>query len=189
MTNEMKLLMAMCDAMGFEVEVHGRGFNMTSYKVTKKHPYINLEAEKIVHDAMQIKLKSQIDETLSGRKASTSPNESRLQRKNNVMVSLAAELQAGAITQAEYFRRQMKTFNAAQLSQINAEGVTSSILSAVEHEFQMSGLSSGLYAEYAGTVAGRVFFAVMCSLKNYHNLTDKQISDIQDEIQKAGGYE
>jgi len=132
MTNEMKLLMAMCDAMGFEVEEVEKVVGMgcvgvvdtgeplevyeVDYKVTKKSPSINLEVEKQFHDAMQIKLKSQMDEAkdvdryqaLSGRKAPISPGERRLQRKNNVMVALTAELQAGAITQAEFFKKMME---------------------------------------------------------------------------------
>lgn len=63
-------------------------------------------------------------------------------------------------------------------------GETISILRAVEHEFDMSGLSAGLYGEYAAIVAGRILFAVL-STDIKQPLSAIQITEISTSIQEA----
>lgn len=74
---------------------------------------------------------------------------------------------------------------------LDFSGITKSILNAVEHEFAMSGLSSGIYGQYASVVAGRILFSVMHSINNSlpsdHKLplSDDEIYKISSSIQEA----
>jgi len=63
-------------------------------------------------------------------------------------------------------------------------GVTRSILNAVQDEFRMSGLSNGLYGEYASTVAARIVFHVLCEVDSAH-LSDEERYKITNSIETA----
>ena len=56
-------------------------------------------------------------------------------------------------------------------------------LNCIEHQYQMSGLSDGVYAEYANDVAVTFAYDVLIRLKNYGRLSmsDKEINDLLND--------
>ena len=94
MTNEMRLLLGMCKALDLNVD--------KQYKVYINGDYLRIQDSPEQSPAdKSYQVKNAVHYNVTKRMN----DESRLQRKNNAMVSLASELQAGAITQADYFNQ------------------------------------------------------------------------------------